>query len=409
MQPVSSKFLAAVQQSHNVVVKLEILSSGSVVYSLTQDSTTANNTSTTRITDGSVTMAKTNATRSQSSLKIVDPTFSVVPTSSSSLITPYGNEMRLYRGIRFSDGTEELVRLCTNRISEVAVNDTAGGVELQITGYGRERQVSRNVVSTYWPTTTTQGYPLTSVSYATYIQTLIADRYPLARFDASAALWTLQQYDPTWSTPIASTYSLSEGSDPISQAKSMADNVMCDLYANRDGTFTFIRDPNLSLLDGNITPTPVASFTEGSTATFLSLKRTFSDVNTFNVVVVTGEGTVFGLPFRSAPAQDNDPNSPTFINGPYGSVVHTETSPFAYTQVQVDQYAQLILRRSLGAQDTVEMPTIVNPALDVDDCIQITRKRAGLTNVLYIIDSVTIPLKATDSMKVKTRERRSLR
>ena len=46
---------------------------------------------------------------------------------------------------------------------------------------------------------------------------------------------------------------------------------------------------------------------------------------------------------------------------------------------------------------------LVNPALEPDDLVQVTRTRAGLTAEAHIVDSVTIPLTAEGTMTGRTR------
>lgn len=407
MQATSAAFAAAVAGDHNVAVGLEILTGGQVVYSTTQ--VAGQPSPALEIIDGSVTYDKAADFRTRSTVKLVDSTLSFVPTTSSSLLTPWGNEIRLYRGVAYADGTTEMVRLCTNRISTVAVEEVSGGISLTVTGFGRERQVARNVATSIWPPSTIFGYPVPATAYTNYIRAIITNRYPLAAFDASAATWLSYQNDITVATKPESPPWAQENSDLWKQARNMADSVGCDLFADRNGTFCLIRDPNLTLMDAAFAQTPVASFIEGETSTFLSLKRILSDEKTWNQVICTGEGTVFGLPLRSTPAVDNDPNSPTNISSGYGVVTHMESNSLMTTQTQVNGFAKLLLRRTVGGQETVELPSIVDPRLDVDDVILIERERDGVVNVLYVIDSLTIPLRAEATMTIKTRERRSLR
>lgn len=409
MENVSAAFTDAIASGdHNVVVRAEILSQGEVV--LATDATSGSGL---HIIDGNVTREKSADYRSHSTLKLVDPSFDLVPTDALSLLTPWGNEMRIYRGIEFADGTSESVLLCTDRISTVTVDESSGGATITLTGFSRERQVARNVPVATWPTATVFGYPVPATPYTTYARTIISNFYPQALFDATAATWLLFQNDSSVTTINTNPPWLQAGSDPWKQAKNMADAVGCDLFAKRDGTFSLIRDPNLILMSADTPLAPVATFIEGKTATFLSLKRTLSDEKTWNQIIVNGEGNNFSVPLRSAPpygtiAVDNDPNSPTNVTTSYGIVTHVETNSLMRTQTQVDNYAQLLLRRTIGGQEIVELPVIVNPALDVDDAISITRERDGVADTTYVIDSVSIPLRAEASMTIKTRERKAL-
>lgn len=417
MIAVSAKFLAALQYSHTSCARMEVYSNGSLRYTLTNilGKTDPNFPATKNmIIDGSVNYDKKSDVRARCSVKLVTPDGSLIPKLSSDLLTPFGNIIKLYRGIQFADGRQEFIILGTFRITDVEVDEDKGGVTVTVTGSDLTHIVARNTVVQYWPSgatsdTSSQAYATLNAYYTDIIRLMVQDRYPTVTFNDIAANWQLLQIDASVkSDPNVPVYQ-NEGSNLWSTAKTYAKTVGCDLSFNRYGLCQLKTDPNYSIFASGVTPSPAFTFIEGQQALFTALKRTLTDSATFNQVIITGEGQTFGgLPLQSAPAQDNDPSSPTYINGSYGVVTYFETNSYLVSQIQADHYAALVLRISLGVQETLEFPSIVCPFLEVDDVIALTCLRLGVNANIYIIDSLTIPLKATDSMKAVVRRRRAL-
>lgn len=416
MQTVTAAFLSAISGDHTMAVKVEFLSpaSNSVLLSIERaeaqlvaasqgivpaPATPPQSTDNLRILDGSVTIDKNAEIRSHCNLKLLDPTFDLVPTMASDILTPFGNEVRIYRGVVLSTGTE-YVLLGTFRISDVETDESSGAAVINITGYDRSRNVARNVLTNFYA-------PAFSATYTDAIRAMLLDRYPSIIFNDTAAHWVALQNDSTVITPGNWTMVFQEGSNIWTQARAMAKTIGCDLFFNREGVCVLLPDPNLSLHQATTSVTPVANFIEGQTATFTAIKRRLSDQTTFNRVIITGEGSNLGAPLRSVAADDTDTNSPTYISGPYGVVSYLETNSLVVTQGQADSYARLTLTTKIGSQELVEFPSIVNPALDVDDPITVTRTRVGV-NSSYIIGGLTIPLRPETAMQCRLREKRAL-
>jgi hypothetical protein len=56
---------------------------------------------------------------------------SLVPDNDFDLLTPFGNELRLFRGIQFDDGSVEYVPLGVFVIIDVVIKDTNDGVQIK--------------------------------------------------------------------------------------------------------------------------------------------------------------------------------------------------------------------------------------------------------------------------------------
>lgn len=425
--PVSSRWYPALTQSHQDALQFVVSSGvgGTLIYSspifINAGSTsplyvpgTAPGANQPRpaIIDGAITFSKSATFRSTLSMKLVDTTGLLVPVNSAGALTPWGNEMSIYRGIAYADGTLEMPLLGVFRITDVVIDDAQGAPTLAIQGTDRSRIISRNTVIDYYQSGLSEAY-------TDIIRDMALSRYPSVTFNDTAANWRLVPPAGIGAGGgIVSTDALvpliyQEGTDLWVEMKKLANAMACDLYFDRHGVLTLVLDPNMNYTLASLPtiPTPVATFVEGSQARFIRTQRTLSDKDAYNQQVVTGEGQVIGAslnPIRSVPAQDTDPSSPTYINGPYGVVNGFETNTLMRTQAQVNLFAQYKLRVSAGAQEQVAFDGFADSSLDVDDAIGITRARVGLPNNSFIIDSAIHPLIVKNPMQVTLRERRSL-
>ncbi len=420
--PVSARWYPTLTRSHNVAVRYEILSAGVLQYqspiyvnlNRSPGTITAamNNPF---ITGGQVTISKQASVRSQLTMTLVDPTGTSIPLTNTAPLTPWGHQIRVYRGIAYPDGTYEMPRLGTFRITDVNINDQHGGATITVTGQDLARIPSRNLLTNFYQTAT-------SSSYTDVIRAMMTFVYPGVVFNDTAANWLLVPPPGIGTSGTANRVVLTDalvpmlyqdGADLWAESRKLAQALSCDLYFNRDGVLTLVMDPNLNFMAATLPaiPIPVATFVEGSQARFIDAQRTLSDTNAKNAWLITGEGQVIGAslsPIQSKVAIDNDPNSPTYHAGPYGTVSGIETNALLKTQIQCDTYASWRLRTSIGAQEVVQFDGFVDTSLDVDDPIAITRQRLGLNNSSFIIDSLTFPLMAKDKMSVGLRAQRRL-
>lgn len=431
MQPVSQKFLAAISTSHKIAVRIEVwggtAGKSNLVY--VYDPVSNYVPEGPALTQGSVSMDKQSPIRSQFNLTFVDPSGILIPTDpvTSSILNPFGNEMVIYRGVDYQDNTApEYVKLGTFRISKVVPNETDGGVTIAVSGYSRERIVSRNLAINFWPPFNLMNAqfvdPAASplwkpVTYAEYIRILIADRYPAALFNDTLTSWINQQNDGlnVHVDPAVKEF-LTDGEDPFQHCYNLARATGCALACDRNGVFNFYRDPAFTFTAAT-DPAAVYSFVEGESVFFSNVERTVTDETAFNRYVVIGVGQNLSAPLRSdiadpanpvsIPADDTDPNSPTYVNGPYGVVASVITNSYMHTSAQVRDYAQLLLRSTIGGQQEVTF-SHCNPALDIDDTLMISRSRLGLVNKLYALDNITIPLTIDQLPTGRLRERRAI-
>ena len=450
--PLSARFAAAMSADHAIISRFEIWSpsqtSGPIYTSPYLGGPSTSDYNSGVIVDGTVSFAKSSNQRGQCQVTIASPDGSLIPTSNSSLLTPWGNEIKLFSGVAFSDGTAEFVPMGAYRINQVQVTEQRGAPQMVVNGYDRSRNVSRNVVQVYWPDAVaaaqlfqeTASSVGVNVPWPTMIQYVLSQYYSAATFNDSAANWFLQVNDQNnCVVPAGAPPNFSEGTDLFGQMRQFAQAAGCDLFVDRvSGSFTFYRDPIFTFFSPQ-PPSPVVTWSEGSQAEFDQLQRTLTDATAFNRVIVYGAGNIVGQisPLSSlvqyfggavSPgvlADDNDPQSPTYIgsvdNNPanttygnvvapsaYGVVPNIVTNNLLVSQAQVNSFAQLTLRQNIGSQEAVTINSaLTDPRVDVDDCVGVVRTRDGV-NTLYLVDTLTIPLTTKAAMQVTLREHRSL-
>lgn len=353
--------------SQRIVVRADVLSGGAVVATGL------------RVISGSVEVDATATTRRRFSCTVVDPTGVLVPSDGNDVLSPYGYEVRLWRGFNYLDGTaDELVPLGTFRIASAKVSDQ-GAVKIDLTGFDRSRAVQRAHFE--------QPYSIAAnTNYITAIQDLITNRIGAVMFSSitTAAVTPVLLFD--------------QASDPWAAVTQMADSIGCEVFFDPTGVCVIRTQPNLS------TSASVYTYVEGANSTLFSVENNLNDEPGYNGVVVDGEPPQ-GTPVHSV-VYDADPASPTYYLGKYGKVPRFYKSQFITSQVQADDAAAAMLRRGKGGTEQLGFSAIPNPALEGGDVVSVVRASIGV-NDLYLLQSFSIPLDVADSMSVTTQKRRT--
>src|SRR5690349_16631455 len=130
MYSVSQGFKDALTRSHRVITKAEVLRQGQAIQTLW-------------INSGQVDIDATAAIRRKCKVTLADELGTLTPASAADLLTPFGNELKLYRGIRFADGSEEYVPQGVFGMTTVDIEDDGPGVVINVEGYDRSKKVQR--------------------------------------------------------------------------------------------------------------------------------------------------------------------------------------------------------------------------------------------------------------------------
>ncbi len=362
MKQISAEFAAALGGQHTAVVEVEVTGPDGTGTSLP-------------IIDGSVTLDATSATRGACDLTIVDDgTLGLVPAAAGELLTPYGSELRVRRGVRLAGG-DELVSLGIFGVDTVEVADTGDNLELHVTGMDRSARIADAKLES--PTQIPKGTLFTDA----ILQIVSEVMEVLVNFSASYSSNVTPQ-DLWWE----------EGTDRWEIVQDLALGVASEIYFDGDGVLT-LRSVGQS--------EPQWTITDGDQGTLIEVSKSWAREGIYNRVIVTGENSSGSQSFRGV-ATDDDPASPTRYDGPFGRVPRLESYDFIASNNQALQTAQILLDKRLGLAQGVSFSCAVNPALEPDDVVRIIRERAKIDET-HVLDSVTIPLAADQPMSGATR------
>lgn len=165
-------------------------------------------------------------------------------------------------------------------------------------------------------------------------------------------------------------------------------------YALANGDYVLRRIP------WTIAQTPILTLRDGDGGTLLTATPALSRDNVFNAVIVAGERADGDLPVYAI-ASDNNPASPTYINGAFGIKTKTINIQAVINQGQAAQLARTALQqaRSLTQNWTVSMTP--DPSMELGDCYQIQAR--GQVPVTQILSSFTLPLAGSEPMTAQLR------
>ena len=366
MFPTSAAFKAAVLTDHVVIAKAEVWSSERKLIDL-------------EIDKGKVTVNTSNAVRRTCEVHITtDRTSSnFVPDNGFDFLAPFGNQLRLYRGIQYIDGTEEYVPLGVFVITEVDVQDGNEGISMTIRGEDKSIIVSRNK----W----TSAYQMVNGTLEASLLALLQNRYP-----------DIETNFPTTNITVNQVILGSDSNlDPWKDAVNIAQLVGYDLFFDVNGIATMKQFPTLDAAS------VVATYKEGDGTTITSLDRKISTKETYNGVVYTVEGSQVTTPIR-VEVWDEDTTSPTYRYGVFGSVPTFITTNLIGTSAEAIKAATLLLNTYIGQQEVIAFQSVVDPSLDVNDVIYVKSEGAKVDRTV-IIDTMDIPLEYTGALTVTTR------
>lgn len=360
----SERFAQSIIRSHTVATKCEILYGGNVIGHLD-------------IVGGSVSADMTRRTRRQCSLSLQDPTGSMVPVLAGDILQPFsGYYLRISRGIRWDDGTEELFPLGTFAPYNPKVKDTDDSLEITVEGYDRSQIISR--LAWTQPFTIPDG-----TNTAVAVRLVLQDRMYGMKYNLATTTATVPV------TTLGLGGSDNRSSDPWMDASRLAESDGQELFIDANDTVVMRPIPNPD------TNAVVHIFAEGEACTFESVTRATDADNMYTGVIVTSEGSAVVNPIRVDVWRDDTPLRIPFF---YPTTLITN-------EAQAIQTAISILHREGRAEISADMSIVPDPRLEVGDVVQIIRERSKLNDV-FVISQISMPLDAEGKAQVTTDRRR---
>jgi len=331
------------------------------------------------------------------SITCFDPTGALTPPpiGSSTFLLPYfRNTIKVWAGFRYPTGSEYLVPCGTFIITTAQWTDTGNNVVISIKGtdFFSWLGLAQLVTGVSWPTGTT----------------LITAIQPYLHTPPKNG--KMQLMLPSSLTVTGAPFSITSQTTHATVVTMIATAMGAEVFFDVNGTAV------LRMQQSPITLTPpykqilpvVWTLTQGQPGFYkVSRKLTVAGpaYNDWKVAGETNNMTLYsttqtpnykatGPVFR---VKDTNPNSPTYVNGPYGDMATVDTATGATTQIQVETIAKQNLLMSLGRIDYLSMTVARNPALDVEDLLHVYRPRIGI-NGNYFAEKITLPLTGTSSM-----------
>lgn len=343
----------------------------------------------------------------------------LVPDNVTDALTPYGNEIELEIGVEvekrtaynykqlyaaFADyntlGTSyptygqvrklatiendyEMIPVGRFVITSVTITESDGGVVIQVSGEDRSLRVRRSkYIDIYQIAANTNA--------ATALTTMLQDRWTdikLSFTDTPAIL------PATFLGGDTST-------DPWVDAQRIAQGIGMALYFDADGVC------RLDSIRDYMNVTPDAEYEDGELNTIMDVTRTISVNDTYNAVIVAGEGSANTGDIYRVEAYDDDPDSPTYRYGGYGVVPYFYSSSLITTSAQAATTAASILNQVRGATEEISWSAITDPSLDAGDVVRVVNEGTK-TDQILVLDSITIPLQHDSPMSARARLVRS--
>lgn len=276
---------------------------------------------------------------------------------------------------------EEMCPLGVFLLNDTAINDSPAGTTLELSGTDLARKISRN----RWDTTfiVEEG-----TNYASAIQNLVEDRMP----------GIVTNFASTERTAPRLFFGEQGQNDPWQDAQDLATAIGYELYFDPRGICVLRPEPDPDIHEAQWT------FEDEAHPTIVTLSRRVSDADTYNKVIAQGEGSSNDVPVQAI-AIDDDPASPTYYLGPYGTVTYTFRSAMITTAEQAQDAADALLVRIKGITESVELSAVPMPALEPGDVVAVDRERSKLEG-RFLIDAMSIPLGAAETMRITGRRQR---
>ncbi|HEY3513563.1 MAG TPA: DUF5047 domain-containing protein [Kribbella sp.] len=370
MRPVSAAFLEAIRGSHAMRSRVRVVPPGLTGTNPNLDMN-GNVQHEIAVSGGDVKLDATADIRGSLDME----TTASWPAGASDLLTPYGNELFVERGIVFGSGAVEWVSLGYFRISDIEQDDAPDG-PLHIVAHDRMAGIVDSKLEA--PRQYTTG-----TSVQTVFDDLVGEIYPAAvivyDFDAANTLFSASHVAEE---------------DRYAFLKAIVDSLGKVMFWDYQGRLQVVTAPDPTV--------PVLDINHGRGGILVKLSRSLSRQGAFNAVIATGEAAGEKPPVRGV-AYDTNPNSPTYWFGPFGKVPYKMSSSFITTPDQARTAAEQKLARSIGVPYSADFESVVCAALEPLDPIRVTHsdREAG---DYHVVEMITLPLDAETAMSGTTRQ-----
>lgn len=399
MRSRSARFDRVIAGSHTIAERVDVLLNRQVVLSGVN------------ITGGELTFSSTASSRARGMVDVAEPL--LLPTAAEpGPLSPYGYELQIWRGVTYRTGRPEQTIVVVGdsviRITEDGVTRlTEDGTVRYTEGTGSSTtvipaaDVDAEMVSlgifpiqkSHFDGVTLLGQiDLLDRSQLVADAVFETDYLVAAESNGATAIRAMieagvpgLEYAFESSTFLLPAVVFSAGDDRWEAAKAMAEAIGCELYFDGHGRCVLrsmpgTTDPQFTIRDG-----------EGGNLTNIAID--LDRAPAVNRVIAIGENSTLNEVYRGV-ATDDDPESPTAYDGPFGRKAMVYRSPHIQSNDQASAAARAVLLAHSGVARIVELSAIPNPVYEPGDVFLATCDRMGI-NELYILDEFPIELGAT--------------
>lgn len=342
------------------------------------------------------------ATMTAQVLPTIPPTLRM-PINPSSPLAPFGTEVFVKTGIAPGGriATVVWVPLGLYVIGTSAASDTVNDTTYTLSLYDRSWVIAQRLFKTPYNFPALTGNFTVEIKHL--LKTVWGSTSPPLRFKIS---------NTSSKVPKAT---FNAGSNPWTAAQQMAAAVGFELFFNVTGVVVAYPTPSPGsgtvvwhftdtgdAVAGNVAGTGSETLFGDAYSTPASISVTMTRDQIFNDVIVTGagpytypnSGTTSGTGgYGTAPvvgeAMTTNPRSAMNVTGPVGDIPEFVSTNFVTASAQAKEAATNYLQASLSDAWQVTIATPPNPVFDIDDIVEITRPRLGLTKTKIVIDTIS--------------------
>lgn len=251
-------------------------------------------------------------------------------------------------------------------VVEENLSKAPGGDGALLTISGRQRCVL--ISENPW----TAPYEISAgITYPEAIEAILVDRAvgwtPVVRADVGTEV-----------TPAGIVLGGDDRSDPWADAQKLAEADGMELFEDATGAFVLRRIPDPK------NGTPVWTFDESEESSMLpDESRRVSSAEMHNGVIVRGSAPWLLFPVQGI-AWDDDPQSPTYYQGPFGRKPKQVDDAQVASEEHANETAAALLPDVLGVTEEVPFHALPNPALDQGDIVRLVSSALKVDDVALI-------------------------
>lgn len=317
------------------------------------------------IITGNVTATLNSRVTRQANLQVPEELF---PADETGLLAPYGNELRIWAGVDGVGGPDPFWQIFRGKIQ-----NTSWKGSVNIRASDRAEEILSDIFLA----------PVNSNVGTTVLEQFI-DLITNSLSDATFG--TSDEFDElvpklTWE------------SDRAAALDELAKGARAFWYALANGDFVMRRVP------WSVASTPVLTLSDGENGTITSASIELSREDVSNIINVVGERSD-GTPPVYALIADNNPLSPTWVDGPFGRKGLLVKAQTVTTPGQAAEVGEDALLRHRALTQSWNTTQIFDPALELGDTVRLQVK--GRESV-QVAASFSLPLNGSAEMTVSWR------